>query len=116
MRIGKFVRYPRRHCLCDLRSDRRGCLIVEVDHAALDEARSRMRCHSAMKRSTSSLLVSGPKLIRTNEDAISAATSIAAITGLAFILPDEQALPAETAMPARSNCTSWLDAANPGIA
>jgi hypothetical protein len=46
----------------------------------------------------------------------SAGRPIASRTRLGFMLPDEQALPADTAIPARSNWTSWLELATPGIA
>src|SRR5690349_21626181 len=103
MRIGELVLDPGLHCLANLRSDRRGRLIVEVDHAALEEARSRMPRQAATNLSMSLLVLAGPKLTRMTVGAISAGTLIAASTRLGFMLPEEQALPADTAMPARSN-------------
>src|SRR5918993_1680633 len=116
MRVRKLLRDPRLHGRRHLRRDGSSRLIVQVDHAALEAARSRMRRHSAPKRSTSSSLVSGPKLTRIAQLATSVGTPMASRTRLGFMLPDEQALPAEIAIPARSNCTSWLALATPGIA
>src|SRR4029453_18538710 len=104
VRIGEFLLDPWAHRRRHFGRNRRRRLIIEIDHAAL--ARLAMRAHSARKVSTSSSLVSGPKLMQRNALEISGATPIAANTALSFILPDEQALPADTAMPARSNCTS----------
>src|SRR5678816_3276429 len=101
MRVGEFVLDPGPHRLGNFRSDGRGRLIVEVDHAALEEARSRIPRHAATNRPMSASVVCGPKLTRITDDAISAGTPIASSTRLGFMLPEEQALPAETAMPVR---------------
>src|SRR5215218_5601421 len=116
MRVRKLLGNPRLHGGRHFRRDRSSRLIVQVDHAALDAARSRIRRHSATKRSTSSSLVSGPRLTRITQLATSVGTPIASRTRLGFMLPDEQALPAEIAIPARPKCTSWFALATPGIA
>src|SRR4051812_42291722 len=106
MRIGEIVVDPRLHRLHDFGRHRRRRLVIEVDHAAFAWPWSRMRRHSAMKRTMSFSIVSGPKLTRITQAAISGAMFIAWSTRLAFMLPEEQALPAEIAMPARSKWTS----------
>src|SRR5262249_15604488 len=103
MGIREFFLDPGRHRLGHFGSDRRGRLIIEVNHATALCDLSRMPRHTPRNRSTSPSLVSGPKLTRMKPSAISCGTFIAASTWLAFILPEEQALPAETAIPARSN-------------
>src|SRR5688572_17005838 len=116
MRVGEFFFDPRPHRFRDFRGDGRGRLIVQIDHAALEDARSRMPRHVATKRSMSASLVCGPKLTRITVDAISAGMPMASSARLGFMLPDEQALPADIAMPARSNWTNWLALTTPGIA
>src|SRR6476661_3515101 len=106
MGIGELVFEPGFHRLRNFGRNRRGRLVIEVNHAALADARPATRCHSPRKASISASLVEGPKLMRRKPSATSCRTPIAARTSLFFIFPDEQALPAETAMPARSNCTS----------
>src|ERR687895_573352 len=98
MRIGELFLCPRPHRFRDLGRDRRRCLVIEVDHAAIAAARSRIRRHSPTNRCTSASLVSGPKLTRMVEPTIAAGSPIASSTRLDFMLPEEQALPADAAI------------------
>src|SRR5579884_3144909 len=106
MRIGKSFLDPRLHRTCDLGSNGRRCLVIEIDHAAVRFARAAMRHHSETNCSVSRSVVEGPKLTLITERTIPLGKPMAASTWLCFIDPDEQALPADTEMPARSSCTS----------
>src|SRR5262245_9048980 len=98
MRVGEThglrTRQPRQHGVARFGSERRGRLVVEVDHActAIDS-------QTSAKRSISATLVVQPVLMRIVRSARSASTSMAVSTWLRRMEPEEQALPWLTAIP-----------------
>src|SRR3546814_14293133 len=87
---------PRAHGSRDFGRHRSSGLIVEIDHAA--RRLSAMSVQSETKRPTSTSVVEGPKLTRTNSRAAASSHPLAPRTALGLRLPAPQAPPADTAI------------------